>query len=66
MLGIHAQNIPWDMPINTRVDVTFDFEFEGHFDGHKCQMPIRNVKAQDFAHFQNWNRDARLILYNRA
>ena len=29
-------------------------------------MPIGNIKGQNFAHFQNWNRDARLILYDRA
>ena len=27
---------------------------------------IGNVKGQNFAHFQNWYRDARLILYDRA
>ena len=30
------------------------------------QWAIGNVKAQDFANFQNWNRDARLTLYDRA
>ena len=27
---------------------------------------IGDVKASDFADFQNWNRDAKLILYDRA
>ena len=28
--------------------------------------PIRNAKASDFVNFQIWNRDARLILHDRA
>ena len=34
--------------------------------GHFLIAPIGNVKAYDFAHFSNWDREVRLILYDRA
>ena len=28
-------------------------------------ISLRNVKASDFANFQNWNREVILVLYDR-
>ena len=35
MAGIHARQVTHSMRKMTRVDATPDFEFKGHFEGHK-------------------------------